>query len=404
MKHKAISIVFILIIVTTGSLWLAKQKIGDVRPAVLPPAQEIEEVVEKQAAGEPVDFPLQLPDKYLIGIFAKNLGSPRDLEFSPNGTLLVSIHKVGKVVALPDKDHDGKTDEVKDILRNLNKPHGLAFHNGQLFVAEETRVVRYNWDQDNLKAIQDKILFDLPAGERHVTRSLAIQQNGTLFVSIGSTCDTCFEKNPWHGSIIISDIDGNNPQIFATGLRNAVFITLHPITEDLWATEMGRDFLGDDLPPDEINIVYQDRDYGWPVCYGDRVYDSKFGQRSLQDCANTMPPVAELQAHVAPLGLAFIDSPQFPDAWQGDLLVSYHGSWNRTTPVGYKVVRLSVEDRTAITAEEDFISGWLRSPVSNGTGQGSQTLGRPVDLAFDQAGNLYISDDKAGVVYIVNTK
>jgi len=154
---------------------------------------------------------------------------------------------------------------------------------------------------------------------------------------------------------------------------------------------MGRDFLGDNKPPDEINIIEKDKHYGWPFCYGDQVYDPSLGQRDQAFCDTTIAPVYKIQAHSAPLGLTFIDSPIFPESWQGDLLVSYHGSWNRSTPVGYKVVHMNVEEGR-ITSEEDFLSGFL---------QGSTALGRPVDMEFGSSGELYLSDDKSGAVYLI---
>lgn len=251
--------------------------------------------------------------------------------------------------------------------------------------------MRYLWDEERLEATFEKVLFGFPAGVRHTTRTIAFNNQGQMFVSIGSTCDVCFEQHPWHGTVIVSDQEGNNPRVFAKGLRNAVFITTQPETDELWATEMGRDFLGDDLPLDEINIILEGRDYGWPRCYGQQIQDQKFdpsGQAAIF-CQTTQASTYDLQAHSAPLGLAFINSPQFPDAWQGDLLVAYHGSWNRSVHTGYKVVRLTIENNQII-GEEDFLTGFL---------QGSSALGRPVDLLFDQSGQLFLSDDQAGTIY-----
>jgi len=165
---------------------------------------------------------------------------------------------------------------------------------------------------------------------------------------------------------------------------------------------MGRDFLGDNLPPDEINIIEEGKDYGWPFCYGRQVHDTDFDKKVYVQivpqppCGQTEPPIYEIPAHSAPLGLVFIHSSQFPDDWQDDLLVAYHGSWNRSTPSGYKIVRLKINDQKVIS-HEDFISGFL--PASPTGEQGTQTIGRPVDLMFDKEGSLYISDDKAGVIY-----
>lgn len=347
-------------------------------PAVLSPK------TPPPTASIPSSLGLSVPEGFSIAIFAQGLGAARDLELTADGTLLLSIPAQGKVVALPDKNADGKADEVREVLVGLNRPHGLAFYKNRLFLAEETKVSRYNWDSEKLTASFEEKLFDLPAGGRHFTRTLTFDREGRLFVSIGSTCDVCLEKHPWFGAVIISDAQGVNPRLFARGLRNSVFIATNPQSGELWGTEMGRDNLGDDLPPDEINIIRQDKDYGWPQCYGNRVPDTDFVPNP--SCGETEPPVFEIAAHSAPLGLAFDR--------QGNLLVAYHGSWNRSTPAGYKVVRLKLKgDR--VVSEEDFLTGFLPTNARDNSG----VIGRPVDVIFDKQGNLYISDDKAGVVY-----
>jgi glucose/arabinose dehydrogenase len=212
-----------------------------------------------------------------------------------------------------------------------------------------------------------------------------------MYVSLGSRCDVCFEDDPWIGAVISATSEGKNAQVYSSGLRNAVFITINSETDKLWGTEMGRDFLGNNVPPDEINVLEKGKSYGWPVCYGDKVYDTNFGSQTAAYCEKTVAPAYKIPAHSAPLGLTFINSDKFPESWQGDLLVSYHGSWNSSVPVGYKVVRLDVEGQN-VTNETDFITGFI---------DGSQAAGRPVDLIFDEEGYLFLSDDKRGVVYIV---
>lgn len=379
------SVTALIVLTAMFALIVAKKKVGDVRPAVLPPTKDITKI------GDPLQFPLTLPPGFRVGIFAKGLGNARDLTFSPKGTLLVSISARGSVVALPDRNNDGKADEARAILTDLNKPHGIALFKSKLFVAEETRVVRYTFDEQALTGKEDKVLFSLPRAGRHITRTIAFDKKGVMFVSIGSTCDVCFEKHPFLGTVIISDEEGRNPRVFARGLRNSVFIAVDPKTDKLWGTEMGRDFLGDNKPPDEINVIEDGKDYGWPVCYGDRIFDEAFGQKTKAYCNGTEPPLFDIAAHSAPLGLAFIYSEKFPKEWQGDLLVAYHGSWNRSTPIGYRVVRLALKGGTVV-GEYDFITGFLKGP---------DVFGRPVDVAFDKHGSLFVSDDKAGVVYKV---
>ncbi|QQG43990.1 MAG: PQQ-dependent sugar dehydrogenase [Candidatus Roizmanbacteria bacterium] len=380
--------IFLIIFFLAVGFFLFKNKVGDIRPAVLP----VKPLPTNNTNITPANLPLKLPSQYTLGLFAENTGNGRDLEFSPGQTLLVSITSEGEIKALPDKNQDGRADSVKTVLTGLKNPHGIAFYNGKLYVAEETKISRYNWNEQNLEAVFDKTLFNIPQGGRHFSRSLAFDSKGNLYVTVGSTCDVCRENHPWLSAVIVSDAQGNNPRLFASGLRNSVFIAVNPETNELWGTEMGRDFLGDNAPPDEINIIKDGENYGWPNCYGDKIPDANFNQNA--NCSNTEPPVYRIQAHSAPLGLVFINSPQFPADWQGDLLVAYHGSWNRSSPVGYKIVRMNVEGNQVLE-EEDFISGFLEE---------SQVIGRPVDLVFDKKGNLYISDDKSGAVYIVTIK
>lgn len=370
--QKFFAVIFISILAVGTLAIIIKNKIGDIRPAVLPPVERsIPDEEAKFKDETQINIPINISDSR-ITIFAKDLGAPRDLEFSPKGTLLVSIPSKGKIVSLPGG---------KNILTGLGRPHGIAFFDGKFFVVEEQKVVRYFWNEEKLEAVKDKELFSLPKGGNHFTRTIVFNKSGRMFVSIGSTCDVCFEKNPFLASVIVSDSDGNNPRLYAKGLRNSVFITVNPYTDELWATEMGRDFLGDDLPPDEINIIREGADYGWPVCFGNKIKDTKFDSGSkARPCEATEAPIFEIAAHSAPLGLAF----------HGDYLyAAYHGSWNRSTPIGYKVVRFDVSGNS-ISNEQDFITGFI---------SGLEAIGRPVDITFDKEGNMFLSDDKAGVVY-----
>lgn len=375
--QKFFSVIIVSILIVGGLGVILKSKIGDIRPAILPPAEKPASTEPQSNIKVPGNLPININSDPRISVFARDLGAPRDLEFSPGGALIVSIPSKGKIVALPDG---------KDILTGLNRPHGIAFFEGKLFVAEEQKIVRYIWNEEKLEAKKDKELFKLPKGGNHFTRTITFNNKGKMFVSIGSTCDVCFEKHPFLASVIVSDADGNSPKVYAKGLRNAVFITTNPSTDELWGTEMGRDFLGDNLPPDEINIIKDGAHYGWPICFGNKVRDIKFNSGTSPtkpDCKTTEEPVYEIAAHSAPLGLAF---------HKNHLYVAYHGSWNRSTPIGYKVVRFEVNGNSLIN-EQDFITGFL---------SGSEAVGRPVDMVFDKEGNMYLSDDKAGVVYKVD--
>ena len=323
------------------------------------------------------------------------------MAFSPDGILFVSMpsaeglysgdRKGGKIFALPDLDQDGEADEVREVLTGLSGlPHGIAFYDGYLYVAEEHRVSRYPYLNDGDVGQQEVIVENIPARGGHVSRTIGFNSAGKMFVSVGSSCNVCEQQDDRRAAILEFDADGSNGQLFAIGIRNAVGFVFHPVTGEIWATDNGRDLLGDDLPPDEIIIVQEGKHYGWPYCYGKRIPDPAHDDG--RDCATTKPSVYDLQAHSAPLGLRFIQSSQFPEEWQGDLLVAYHGSWKRKEPTGYTVVRLDVKG-DEIVGEENLVSGWLKPDAS--------VVGRPVDLIFDSDGALYISDDKAGVVYRV---
>jgi glucose/arabinose dehydrogenase len=343
----------------------------------------------------PANLPLNIGQGLKLGYFAKGLdGGARDLQFSPGGVLLVSIPSSGEVGAMPDKNNSGHATQMVIVLSGLNHPHGLAFFGGKLYVAEVDRVVRYNWDEQNLKATEEKVLFSLPENNDHNARTLIFDPSGNLYVSVGSTCNVCHEDNSFSGTVIISNSNGDNPRIFASGLRNAPFLQFNPRSGDLWATEMGRDYLGENIPPDEINILKNGQNYGWPNCYGNKVPDTQFNPSASSgiNCQQSVAPIYQIQAHSAPLGLVFINSPQFPADWQGDLLVAYHGSWNRSVPTGYKVVHMKVLGNQ-ISGEEDFLTGFQNGQI-----------GRPVDMTFDKAGNLYLSDDKSDAVYIIGKR
>jgi len=297
------------------------------------------------------------------------------------------IPRRGKVLALPDLDKDGKADEVKTVISGLkNRPHGITFYNGYMYIAGEDKVTKYKYQNDGNVGKAEHVV-NLPSGNTHVSRTIGFN-SGKMYVSVGSSCNVCKEPRRENAAILEFNSDGSNKKIFAEGLRNAVGFIFHPVTREIWATENGRDWLGNDLPPEEINIVKEGKHYGWPYCYGKKIVDPEFNDANF--CTKTEPSLWDMQAHSAPLGLRFIEGPQFRE-WEGDLIVAYHGSWNRKVPTGYKVVRLDVEGNT-IVGEEDFITGWL---------QGGSKKGRPVDAIFDSQGALYISDDKLGVIYRV---
>jgi glucose/arabinose dehydrogenase len=353
---------------------------------------------EPEPGSNTTGLPLELPEGFSISIFAEGLGAPRVMDFDPEGNLIVSIPSRGSVVALPDRDGDGFSDDAVTIISGLDRPHGIAFlceDNCSLYVAETDGVRVFDYDAAALSASERGRIIELPAGGRHFTRTIAMGETPEgmkLFISVGSSCDVCVEEDPRRASILVADTDGSNLSVFASGLRNAVFMAFHPETGELWVTEMGRDNLGDDIPPDEINIVEAGKDYGWPFCYGRNIPDTEFAATG-EDCLGKTPSHIDIQAHSAPLGLAFVTAESWPDDYHLDLLVAYHGSWNRTVPVGYKVVRFRLDETGAYQGEDDLVTGWLQDD--------GNVLGRPADLLMDEEGILYVSDDRLGVIYRV---
>ena len=334
-------------------------------------------------------IPLTLQPGFSISTFAENLTGARVILFDSFGNAWISQPSEGTVSLL--EIQDGKVTRQNAVFRNLRKPHGLALDGTMLYIAEEHQVSRVPLYSDGGM----EKLVDLPTGGGHTSRTLGIGPDGRVYISIGSSCNVCHEKDNRRAKIFSMKKDGSDFKEFAHGLRNAVFFAWHPHTQEMWATEMGRDSLGDNIPPDEVNIVKEGGNYGWPNCYGKNIHDDDFDKNVYirNPCMEPleMASTIDLQAHSAPLGLAFM-SHQWAGGHEHDLLVAYHGSWNRTVPTGYKIVRFAQQSNGSYGPAEDFISGWHT---------GSQVFGRPVDLVFGPDNALYVTDDRAGLVYRV---
>lgn len=335
---------------------------------------------------------ITLPPGFEISVFADGLASPRMMVLGPDGHIYVAERGVGRILRLADADQDGRVDQMDVAAESLNAPSSLAFYqDGSLYVGETNQIIKFPPLSDGETFSQPEVIVpDLPGGGHNTRTVLFSPDYSTLYVSVGSSCNICEEEDARRAAIMRYDPDGSNGSVYAKGLRNAVGITIRPGTSELWATNNGRDFLGDDLPPETVYHVQEGKDYGWPYCHSGRIVDPDMGSET--SCQNIGKPMVEMQAHSAPLGLEFYSGDQFPGEYQGDLFVAFHGSWNRSSPVGYKIVRIPLDVDT-IGPVEDFASGWLESGSS---------WGRPVDVLTGADGSLYISDDAGGRIYRIS--
>jgi len=337
---------------------------------------------------------LRVPPGFSVGLFAEQLPSVRFLRPLPGGGLLATTPREGKVWPLArGRDGDGHSDSKRPLLDHLNLPHGLDLLDDWLYVAEGDGIgrVRIDLKTGELRGRYERVVNGLPSEGNHWTRTVRFGPDGWMYVTVGSSCNVCIESDPRRAAMLRFRPDGRDPQIFATGLRNSVGFDWQPGTNDLYATDNGRDLLGDDFPPCELNLVKLGGFYGWPFANGDRVPDPNLGNGHEERIRDSIPPVHSFGAHNAPLGMVFLRHPSLPQEWRHAALVALHGSWNRTKKSGYKVVSLHWGANGAI-AERDFMVGFE---------QNENVIGRPVDVAEGSDGTIYVSDDYASSIYWV---
>lgn len=356
-------------------------------PTTLPHTETAEALTLPGAT--PPAKPVTLPPGFSIEVYAAGLDGPRMMATGLDGQVYVAERGADRIIRLPDLDGNGQADGIEVVASELDAPSSIDFHpDGSLYVGETRRILRLSEpDASGAYQRQEIVIDGLPEGG-HNTRTVLFSPDGSkLYVSIGSSCNVCQEQDARRASIMQYAPDGSNPRLFARGLRNAVGMVFRPGTTELWTTNNGRDMLGDDLPPDTIQLVHQGLDYGWPYCHSGRIADPDLG--GLGSCKWVAPPNVELQAHSAPLGLTFYSASQFPSTYQGNLFVAFHGSWNRSKPTGYKVVRIPFQGGLPGPVQ-DFATGWL---------VGDNAWGRPVDVLTAPDGSLLVSDDAGGIIY-----
>ncbi len=331
---------------------------------------------------------VELPQGFAIEYYAEGVENARQMALGDGGTLFVGSRRAGKVHAVVDSDGDRRADRVVLIAEGLKMPSGIEFRDGDLYVAAVSRVLRYPDIEARLDNPPEPevLVDDLPTEDHHGWKYLRFAPDGDLFLPVGAPCNICDE--PGFAEIRRLDLENGESETWAYGVRNSVGLAFHPQTAELWFTDNGRDWMGDDLPDCELNHAPErGMHFGFPYCHQGDVIDPEFGEG--KSCADYVAPEINLGPHVAPLGLAFYTGDQFPDDYQGDLIIAEHGSWNRSDKIGYRLKRVTFEEG-AVTGQEVFAEGWL---------QGQEDWGRPNDVLVLPDGSLLVSDDKADAIY-----
>ncbi len=337
---------------------------------------------------------IKLPPGFRIGVFAEDVSNARSLCLSPGGTLFVGTRDAGYVYALRDTNGDHSADLKYTLATGLRMPNGVAFRNGSLYVAEVSRILRFD-DIENRLANPPApvVVYDqYPTESHHGWKYIAFGPDGKLYVPVGAPCNICERDNPVYASITRLDVDNpaKGPEVVQHGVRNTVGFTWHPVTKELWFTDNGGDMLGDNMPACELNHAPKDgMNFGYPYCHQGDFPDPEYGTK--HPCSDFTPPAQKLGPHVAPLGLEFGLSPNWPAEYKNQILIAEHGSWNRTEKIGYQVSLVKVNEQGQCTGYEPFASGWLQP--------GNEVWGRPVDLEWLPDGSLLVSDDHADAIY-----
>lgn len=340
----------------------------------------------------PIDR-IKLPEGFQVDVYAENIPNARSMALSPNGTLFVSTRSKGYVYALRDEDNDLRVERVDTIAKGLKLPNGVAFRDGALYVAEVNRVIRFDNIEDQLdNPPEPVVLFDeYPTETHHGWKFIDFGPDGKLYVPVGAPCNICESEDEVFAALTRMNPDGTGMEVVQHGIRNTVGFTWHPETKDLWFTDNGRDWLGDDLPACELNRATQDgMHFGYPYCHQGDTPDPEFGEKG--DCTDFTPPVQNLGPHTAPLGLEFVTTSSFPTDYNGNVLIAEHGSWNRSKKIGYRLTRVSLDETFNSTGYSTFAEGWLDE-------EADEAWGRPVDIEFLPDGSMLVSDDYANAVY-----
>ena len=336
---------------------------------------------------------IQLPPGFRIDLYTSDVPDARSMTLGSEGTLFVSTRREGAVYAVVDRDGDQVGDEVLTLAKEMSTPNGVAFHEGNLYVAETHQIRRFNDIESSLSNPPDPVLIrdGFPKDRRHSWRFIAMGPDGWLYMPVGAPCNSCRPEDARYASLLRMKPDGSGLEVFAHGIRNTVGFDWHPETRELWFTDNGRDWLGDDRPPDELNRAPRaGLHFGFPYCHGGDIPDPEFSRQ--RSCDEFTPPAQKLGPHVAAIGMRFYSGEMFPAQYQNQIFIAEHGSWNRADPLGYRISLVRV-DRDRVTSYETFAEGWL---------QDGAAWGRPVDVLVMPDGALLVSDNQAGVIYRIS--
>jgi glucose/arabinose dehydrogenase len=337
---------------------------------------------------------ITLPPGFLLSVYAEDVPGARALALGSRGTVFVGSQE-GNVYALIDRNQDHKADRSSVLAQGLNMPNGVAFRDGALYIAEVNRILRFDQIEDQLENPGTPVVINdrLPKDRWHGWKFIAFGPDGLLYVPVGGPCNVCERGDERYASLLRMKPDGSDVEVFAKGIRNTVGFDWHPVTKELWFTDNGRDMLGDDIPPDELNQApKQGMHFGFPYCHAETIADPEFGKK--RTCEEFTPPAMKLSPHVAALGMRFYTGTMFPEEYRNQIFIAEHGSWNRSTPIGYRVSLVRVAENKAVKYET-FAEGWLPR---------GRVLGRPADVLVMPDGALLASDDHAGVIYRVSYK
>jgi glucose/arabinose dehydrogenase len=336
---------------------------------------------------------LVLPAGFHAEVFAE-VENAREMALGPRGTVFVGSQRAGNVYAVVDRDGDHEADQVMTIATGLRQPNGVAMRDGALYVATPSQLLRFDDIEQHLDAPPKPVVVrdDLPASRQvHVWKFIAFGPDGLLYMTAGSQCNVCV-PDPMTAAILRMKPDGSNLEVFAEGVRDSQGFDWQPVTHELWFTDNGRDMLGDDVPSDELNVAWKaGLHFGFPFCHQGDVADPEFGAQRA--CSTTEPPVLKLGAHVASIGFTFYTGDMFPARYKNAAIIAEHGSWNRSTPSGYRVMAAFTEGRR-VTGYEPLVDGFLPGAgAPGGRGAGAAANGRPADVLQMPDGSILISDD-----------